>query len=60
MTMFFTLPFIHIFMLGYIVTGFIAFGKYFLYCFGSNLQSSCSLKTKGSGIFRSEYAGKGG
>ena len=30
MIVYFTLPFIHIFMLGYIVTGFMSFGKYFI------------------------------
>ncbi len=43
MIMFLTLPFIHIFMLGYIVTVFPGFGKYFIVRLHSGKKNSGSL-----------------
>ena len=37
MTVYITLAFIHIFMLGYIVTGFVPFGKYFIIALDTGL-----------------------
>ena len=39
-------PFIHIFMLGYIVTGFLPFCKYFIVLLKTNVEKHLALETK--------------